>query len=242
MGIRRRGPSWFAIIIWFVFFWPIGLYLMIKRLTTDREAAVRRERRTPVLGWFLLFVGLFFLSSYVGNRVSIAFLLALFFICGGISSLSASKRGNMEGERFRTYINAIVNHGLTYIRDIADFSQVSEKQVVKDIEKMIRMGYFDHAHIDRKRGEIYLYQRHAHVNVDSSVYDEPVTKPYAEPAYSMASGSARSDSAYATETSDTSSGRAGTVEKMIHCRNCGAQNWIVPGVRNLCEYCGSVLS
>jgi hypothetical protein len=26
-------PSWFGIIFWFVIFWPVGVYLLIKRAT-----------------------------------------------------------------------------------------------------------------------------------------------------------------------------------------------------------------
>ena len=240
-----RGPSWAAIIVWFITFWPVGLYLMIKKLTTDREAAVRRERKAPFMGWVLLCLGLFFFSSFSGSGSFWHLMWALFFICGGLSSLSTSKRGSMEGERFRSYINAIVNHGLTYIGDIAAFAQVHERQVVKDLKKMIRMGYFDHAHIDDRRGEIYLYQRHAHVNLDRAYYDDEN-----EQVRSAQDGDATAKAAYAygegadygRVDTDEAHSMAGTVEKLVNCRNCGAQNWITPGTRNTCEYCGSVLT
>jgi len=259
---QDRGPSWAAITICFIFFWPVGLYLLVKKLTTDREAAVRKDSKTPVLGWILMIIGVFFLSSYLSGGGKALFIWAAFFIFGGLSSLKAAKKGNQEGERFRSYINAIVNHGLVSIQDIADFAQVREKVVIRDLKRMIAMGYFDHAHIDEKRGEIYLYQRHAHVNVGQRYYADNYTSE------NYTSGNNNServgdrdkrddgreapirDRAYRDSASKRESGSGArdqsgdyvVVEKMTTCRNCGAQNWITPGVRNECEFCGSPLS
>jgi len=172
MARQNQSPSWAAITICFIFFWPVGLYLLVKKLTTDKEAAVKKDSKTPVIGWLLIIIGMFFISSYFGSGKIMSSLWAAFFIFGGLSSLSAAKKGNQEGERFRSYINAIVNHGLVSIQDIAAFAGVREKVAIKDLKRMIQMGYFDHAHIDEKRGEIYLYQRHAHVNIGRRHYSE----------------------------------------------------------------------
>jgi hypothetical protein len=273
MAKQDRGPSWIAITIGFILFWPVGLYLLIKKLTTDREAAVKRDSKIPVLGWILLIFGVFFLSSYLSSSRNTLFIWAVFFIFGGLLSLRAAKRGNLEGERFRSYINAIVNHGLVSIQDIAAFAQVREKTAVKDLKRMIGMGYFDHAHIDEKRGEIYLYQRQAHVNVSQRYYanntlnNNSVKSKYSvknknyDPAFDARD---RANDRSATVSRDAvswdfppsdfasirdkgsqafdKSEDYGVVEKMTTCRNCGAQNWVTPGVRNTCEYCGSPIS
>ncbi|MCL2166876.1 MAG: hypothetical protein FWH49_06270, partial [Clostridiales bacterium] len=175
MAKYQRGISWTAVILGLIFCWPLGLYFLIKKARTDRESAVKKDNKTSATGWLLLFLGIVILSSLAGagrsNTVMLCF--AIFMLCGGFISLVTSRRNNLEGFKYRCYIDGIVNHGLTSIQDIAAFAQVREKQVVKDLKQMIKMGYFDHAHIDEKHGEIHIFQRRPHVNLQDPHYGEP---------------------------------------------------------------------
>ena len=304
MDKHQHSPSWAIVILGLILFWPLGVYFLLKKLMTDREAAVKRDNKTPVLGWLLFFIGLFFVSASIGGRAGGGAMLmfAVFFLCGGVIAISAAKKGNREGERFRSYINAIVNHGLVSMPDIAAFVQVSIKTVKKDLKKMARMGYFEHAHIDDKREEIHLYQlrppNYSHVPYGEAASGRPYAghgQPY-DAGQGYAGGSGYGDAArgYGSRAgrgdpggsfggppfgadrvqgygggdraaggngyggaaqgyagADLSHGRAGQadaapvsgpVEVLAACRNCGANNWISPGVRNHCEFCGSPIS
>ena len=41
---REKPTSWGWIIFWFIIFWPVGLYLLIKRLRSDKSATLERDR------------------------------------------------------------------------------------------------------------------------------------------------------------------------------------------------------
>ena len=300
---REHGPSWAIVILGLILFWPLGVYFLLKKLMTDREAAVKKDNKTPVLGWLLLFIGLFFISSFIGGRAGgdVRLLFAVFFLCGGVIAIGAAKKGNQEGERFRSYINAIVNHGLVSMPDIAAFVQVSIKTVKKDLKKMVRMGYFEHAHLDEKREEIRLYQLRPPYYSHVPYGEETGARQYADHGQSYGGGQGYGDDraagggqgfngggpgfggavqGYGSQTgqggpgfssggsphdtrhrqargrqghggADPSYGHreqaeagpvSGPVEVMAACRNCGANNWVRPGVRNHCEFCGSPIS
>jgi len=255
---RRYGPPWVVIIFSLIIFCPIGIYLVIKKLTSDRAAAVKTDNKAPVTGWLLLFAGFYFISPYFGRGAygDGRLLLALFLICGGLVSLSAAKKGSLAGERYRRYIDAIVNHGLISVPDIAAFAQVRERRVYRDLRKMIRMGYFDHAHFDERRGEIYIYQRHAQGNADGQYEDRQYYPQDSERQYYGQSHEAqhygqsheaqkdrynrydRYEPAGDSPAQGTQA-KSGALETMTTCHNCGAHNWVTPGVRNTCEFCGS---
>lgn len=255
MDKNHHGPSWAAIILWFIFFWPVGLYFLLRKLMTDKEAAVKMDRKAPMMGWLLLFAGIFFISSYISGGGYGRFMpvMAMFFLFGGILSLSAAKRGNLEGFRFRCYIDAIVNRGMCSFQDIAGYAQVSVKTVSKDLKRMVRMGYFDHAHIDEKRGEIHIFQRWEHEHTAYSHYngnagqaynDRPYgSQPYDKPdGQAFGSGTGKAYDSPSPSHANNTEGITGSVEKMLTCPNCGANNWITPGTRNYCEFCGSPIS
>lgn len=235
MAKQRMGPSWVAVILWLIFFWPVGLYLLVKKLTTDRRAVVEQDRKLPVVGWLMLFVGVVFLGSffdsYQGSATELLF--ALFFFCGGLASLRTAKKKTAEGGRYRCYIDAIVNHGLVFIPHIAAFVGVKENTACKDLKKMIKMGYFEQAYIDENRNEIHLYQRQAPVYRNQPYYgggnsSQPFRKGPVfreEPGYPPNYGQYQPPA-----------------EEAVTCRSCGAHNWIRPGSKNHCEYCGSPLN
>jgi len=289
MSRPKRPPSWAAIIIWLIFFWPVGLYFLLKRLTTDREAAVRKDGKTPVLGWIMMFAGIIILYSYFGGGYSgdTRLIIAIFLLCGSVAALSAARKSNHDSDRYRRYIDAIVNHGMVSVREIAAYVHVNESRAYMDLKKMIRMRYFDHAHIDERRGEIHIYQRHGPTGQMGGIFGPGAGRGFGSQGFGGQSNSGQSyngqsyggqsyggqdysgqsyngqsysgqsydGSSYSTQgfEEQTSPGRSGpafdgggqgaqTVEVMMACRNCGAHNWVQPGVRNFCEFCGSPLS
>ncbi|MCL1849133.1 MAG: hypothetical protein FWF83_05635 [Clostridiales bacterium] len=301
MAKYSHRPSWTAIIIWMVIFWPIGLALFMKKLTSDRVAAVRKDRKAPMTGWLLLVLGLYFLGSrsfggaFLVNGLRSGPTLAIFFLVGGAILLSAAKKGNENGEKYRDYIDAIVNHGLVSIRDIAAFAEQKESVVYKDLKKMIKMGYFDRAYLDGKRGEIWIYQRRAQgdrwdwdggganagkgmgagdgASVNRGMGRSRGTGAGTGAGAGVGTGAGASAGTGAgagvgtgagtgagagagtgtgtgagagtgvgTSSSMNASGVSGEIEVIVTCKNCGAQNWVTQGSRNVCEFCGSPIS
>ncbi|MCL2121897.1 MAG: hypothetical protein FWH28_06565 [Clostridiales bacterium] len=239
MAKYQRGISWTAVILGLIFCWPLGLFLLIKKARTDRESAVKKDTKTSVTGWLLLFIGLSLFGTFsgAGRNNTVMLFFAIFILCGGFVSLITTRRNNLDGYKYRCYIDGIVNHGLTSLQDIANFVQIHEKQVVKDLKQMIKMGYFDHAHIDEKLGEIHIFQRRPHVHHQDPYYEGPRK---AEASFRQADqAQAQSGSDRSSRTSEQNATDA--VELLMACRSCGAQNWIVPGARNHCDFCGSPL-
>ena len=75
--------SWPAIILMLIFFWPVGLYLLWKRMAMDKKTALGSGRLLNIFAKVsYVFAALGFISS-IGDDVGTAiFGLVFFGICG----------------------------------------------------------------------------------------------------------------------------------------------------------------
>lgn len=144
---KTKGTSWTAIIIVLIFCWPVGIYLIYKKLNSDKTAAIKNGRVMSVFGWILLSLGIiYFLMMITGNKD----MIGAFIIFGGSGAalLIVSKRRTKNASKYKKYISLIANKNVTSIDNIASAIPINYDTAVKDIQKMIDMGYFDNCYID----------------------------------------------------------------------------------------------
>lgn len=205
--------SWPVIILALIFFWPLGLFLIIKRSSLDKRTAMSAGGKgLKGLGIGLIafgaigFIGL--VSDPSGDAAG-GIVVALFFIAGGIALIMKSKKIAKEADSVKQYLNIIVNGGERQIDSIAAATGKQYDVVKKDIQNMIDKGFLKNAYINENTREVVL--------------------PSAAPANANASQS--TTSAAPTTTVQT---------RVVACPCCGANN-TVSGTLGECEYCGSPL-
>lgn len=210
--MEKKGMGWGWIIFLLIIFWPVGLFLLIKKLATDKSALMSgKTRPISAAGWILVVIGA--LTSLgtdpsSGEAADIVILvLALAMTVGGVLVLIKASRTKRTAARYKKYIDLAVNQNVRGIDNIAASVGLSYDAVVKDLQDMINIGYLKDAYIDQGNREIVLEQA------------EPVS-------YTQAS------------TSD----RADTQKTAVRCPGCGANNVVAVGSVSECEYCGTPLN
>jgi hypothetical protein len=205
--MEKKGTSWGWIIFWFIIFWPIGLFLLIKKLTTDRSATMGGNFVVSVLGWLLIAFGAFFAVSvlpHATKNISSAIIFTILWIVGGIALVKKGRTIKQDGIKYKKYIDLVVNHRVTAMDNLVSAVGLQYETVKSDLQTMIEKGYFSNAYINEGKREIVL-ATHQSVPVPSSPGAAPVSKYVAT------------------------------------CKSCGANNTVVDGRENSCEYCGSPL-
>jgi len=146
----RKQTSWGWIIFWFIFFWPIGLVLLIKREKSDKQATLNSNRGVFIASFILMGIGVSGLasSSFAG----------FLFLIGGVAIFLHARKVKKTGDRYKNYITLIVNHNHTSIEKIANLAGVSYDVALSDLQNMINDGYFQGAYIDTAQGIIVLSQ------------------------------------------------------------------------------------
>jgi len=155
---RKKSISWIWVILAFIIFWPIGFLLLFIKLSSDRSAVVRTKPTGKILSavvWVLLAMAGISLLGAVVREIGIMGVVVLFII-GGILLNRTAKRTKNKGERYKKYIDLVVNQSQTFIDNIAIRSGVSFEETAHDLQDMINAGYFHDATIDPVKRTIVL--------------------------------------------------------------------------------------
>ena len=169
MGQTKKSPSWVAIILWFIFFWPVGVYLLIKKLTSDKSAALHNSKVLLVVGIIFVIFAFLMITQLFDPTVdkSSTLLGTLFYGGGGAGLIYAAKRLKDTGERYKKFIDIVINQRQTTIENIASQMGLGYDETVKGLQKMIDKGYFNGAYIDQGNHEIVL----PNTNIVQSTYN-----------------------------------------------------------------------
>ena len=147
----QRPTSWFWIVVALILFWPLGLFLLIRRLSSDRTATFKSGRMLKVVYVLLFISGGFMLFS---GGFGIFF--GLLFIAGGVMVFLQARKGNQRVARYKQYMNLVVNHGQKSVDHIAATLGTESRIVKTELQKMIDLGFFEGAVIDNVTNEIML--------------------------------------------------------------------------------------
>ena len=208
---KSKSTSWVVIVICFIIFWPLGLILLLNKLASDRSATLKYGGALSGVAFILIGIGVvYFIMSY--TRGSGFMTHAVMFIIGGIFLFITSRRAKIKGERYKKYIDLVVNQSQTSISYIASAVGVSRVTAASDLESMVNAGYFPGAFVSLARGEIVM---RGSLSPHDSQHSAPV---------------------------QTASQASGPVQPtVVSCKSCGANNKALPGQIVECEYCGSPL-
>lgn len=214
--MQKKSTSWGTIILMFFLFFPVGIWMLVKKMTDEKYNYIKNGQSLRILGWILIGFALVYLimgitgeiktedgSSAVGAIV----MMVMIFGGGGAFSLYKASSYIKKGKKYSRYVSIINSESDTSIDRIAVAYPTSYEDAVNDIQGMIDDGYFMSAYVDLNNRTLII----------------PRT------------GTSTSRS---TKQEDTLADRR---PKSIKCKNCGATNTIVPGAVAECEYCGSPL-
>ena len=203
--------SWPVIILALIFFWPLGLFLIIKRASVDKKTAMGSGKLIKGLGIAsCCMAALGFLVSVTDGFDGTDVGLIIFFAAAGAALLYLANKIKKEADSVKQYLNIIVNGGERQLDSIAAATDKQYDVVKNDVQKMIDKGFLKNAYINENTREVVLpsvVPTNANANVDQF----------------------------------TSGAAPATVQtRVVACPCCGANNTI-SGALGECEYCGTPL-
>lgn len=162
--------SWPVIILALCIFWPVGIFLIIRRFSMDKRAAIStgsKGMKGLGIGLFVFgaigFIGCMSDPESVGGAV-----VAFFFMIGGAALIIKANKLKKEAEGFKQYLAVVVNGNVRALDAIASATGKSYDVVKNDIQKMINKGYLKNAYISEGTREVVLPESNANTNYDAS--------------------------------------------------------------------------
>lgn len=203
--------SWPAIIIALLVFWPVGLFLIIKRISIDKKTAMVAGKLIKIIGIAsCTLAALGFLVSISDGFDGADVGMILFFGIAGAVLLRLSNKIKKEADSVKQYLSIIVNGGERQLDAIASATGKDYDVVKKDVQNMIDKGFLKNAYINENTREVLL-------------------------ASAAAPATANIGNTFANNASP-----AAAQTRVVACHCCGANNTISGDVGE-CEYCGSPL-
>ena len=142
--------TWFIVLAFFMC-WPAGVVLIIMRNNANKRNMFdgqMTEKFCYAIGGILILAGLgAFSGSFFGG---------LFYLAGGAALIYYGKKNKEKVERYKKYINLIVNQNVTSLDSISRKINVDYNTVRSDIDILISKGTFKNAVINESSREIIL--------------------------------------------------------------------------------------
>ena len=150
--------SWPVIILALCVFWPVGLYLIIKRTSLDKTAVMKSSsgKGLNITAIVLIVLGGFGIIGSFDPFDFGSLVIFLFFIAGGVVLLNKAKKIKAEGETIKKYLAIIVNGGERQLDAVASATGKQYDVVKNDVQKMIDKGFLKNAYINENTREIVL--------------------------------------------------------------------------------------
>jgi hypothetical protein len=199
------------IFLAFIFFWPLGVFLLIRKITAKPTPVIRSGKLPGISG--NIFIAIALIGIIVGMTdwyfTFEDFKMISLFGLSGLALKLHAKNLKKESARFHKYISIIVNQNIYDLQKIASISALSYNEVKNDLQKMINDGHLKDAYIDEGARSIVL--------PDSFSYLEKVSStPFQKTMNREKAG------------------------RVVVCPSCGAKNVVYNKIVE-CEYCDTPL-
>lgn len=149
--------SWPVIILALCIFWPVGIFLIIKRVSVDKKTAMGAGKLIGGIGIASYCIaGIGFIACLSDGFGSDDIGMILFFGIAGFVLQKVSQKIKREAEDVKKYLSVIVNGNERQIDVIASSMGKSYDVAKNDIQKMISKGYLKNAYINEGTREVVL--------------------------------------------------------------------------------------
>ena len=157
----KNQVSWFWIVLAFIFFWPLGLFLLLRRTSGDRTATLKGGRTLKIVAVILFIVG----GLMIMSLEPFGIVWGSIIVIGGMFVYWRGKKADAQVVRYKQYLDLIVNQSQTSILSIAAIVGVPADQVAGELQIMIDSSFFVGARIDYATHEIVLRSAEPMVSV-----------------------------------------------------------------------------
>ena len=241
MNNQSSTYSWTVVIIALIVFWPVGVFLLIGKLSNDRTANFGGGSGiVKFVGVVLLVFGAFggfAVFSGDSGAATGGIIMIIIFALPGFWLIKKSKTIKNSGNTNREYINLIVNNQVREIHEIARRLGVSQDKVIKDVNGMINRGMLGRARLNLNTGKIEFPKPAGQRQQQSTAQRSNQGAYRPSTPHRDVRGTQRPPQRQARPVQNE---YKPFQPKTIRCKSCSANNF-VESLPATCDYCGSSL-
>ncbi len=146
----------FVIVAAFIIFWPLGIYFLISRNNASKQGMFvggLNFKQSVIIAVILFSIALFCLFDSETRSV------AIIYVIGAIAMIVYGKNSEQRIERYKKYIDLIVNNNITSIDAIASSCGISYDVCRGELAKLIQKGVLKNATINDSNHTINIVRK-----------------------------------------------------------------------------------
>lgn len=230
----KSSPPWGIVILLVIVFWPVGLYLLFKKLSTGRGDNLGEGKGLRTTGIiFIVFAVIYFSmagSSFADlengeSTVEALSVVGTVFGVGGVIMIISANRKRSRSNKYKKYIAIVTDNKVRKIDSIANAFPTTYEKAHNDLIEMINKGFFEGAYIDESKREI--------------IYANSITDDLAAQLLENLQQYTQSQLTKQQPFTEQKEPPKKKEPRIVICKNCGGNNKIIDGDIGECEYCGS---
>ena len=150
--------SWTLVIILLIFFFPVGIPMLIKKVKSEKFAFDQNGKTMVILGWVFVVFGLSSLGEFSSNEVDFSqiIFMSILFGGGGIALIYFGNKYRAKAKTINKYMSIIGSQNELYIGNISSILSISYENVLRDLQYMIDEGFLINSHIDLQLGQLVV--------------------------------------------------------------------------------------
>lgn len=216
--------SWITIVIAFIFFWPVGVALIILKSQRKTKNSVftggTNKNIYLIAGVILILWGI--------TRLRGSVFWGLFMIVGGGLLIYYAEKLAKRAVRNRQYINLVVNQGETSIDKIASICNVQYAVAVKELNQLVSLNVLKNTRIDEMQHKIVINRPQLEKQNGGTI------------AGALQEFGNEIQKSFGTEGNINANTKPES--KTVACSGCGAKVLVYKGQVITCEYCDTPIS
>lgn len=163
--MQKNTFSWGLIGLMLFLFFPVGIWMLVRKMTDEKLNYVKNGKALRVIGWVCLGLAVIYLVLGVSGElkyadgtspVGILIIMVAGFAVGGVFALCKAPSYINRGQKYNRYISIITTGKNTLLKDIAAAYPAAYEEAVETVQTLINDGIFGNAYIDLERGELIL--------------------------------------------------------------------------------------
>lgn len=215
--MKKKAFSWGIIVLMLFLFFPVGIYMIVKKVSSEKFNMIKNGKSLKILGWVLIGFAVMYLLLGITGELETEDGLSTFgeimiavciFVGFGALSLVKGTKYIKRGKKYDRYVSVINASDDLQIDNIAAAIPTTYENALADLQAMIDAGDLMNAYVDLECRELVILrnQRSNYSNTYTTVLRSAAARPIPK-----------------------------------RCPNCGAPNTVIEGKTCECEYCGSPL-
>ncbi len=144
--MEKRRMSWGGVIVWLLFFWPVGLYFVYKKQSKNKYLMSGKTSAIAFCCWFCILTAL--LIGILPERTITDSLVGAAFLVGGILLFIKIRNIKKTELKYLELYDLIENKKITSIDNISTTTNQSYEETLVLLQKMIDLDCLDEYSID----------------------------------------------------------------------------------------------